>query len=39
MLLAAVHRILVVDDGGELVGLVSSSDMVRAVSERGLAEG
>lgn len=37
MLLAAVHRILVVDDEGDLVGLVSASDIVRAVSERGLA--
>lgn len=38
MLAAGVHRILVVDDSGELVGLVSSSDMVRAVANRGLAE-
>jgi len=38
MMLADVHRILVVDDSGELVGLVSSSDMVRAVADRGLAE-
>jgi len=37
MVQARVHRILVVDDGGELVGLVSSSDIVQAVSERGLA--
>jgi CBS domain-containing protein len=37
MVLAGVHRILVVDEGGELVGLVSSSDIVRAVAERGLA--
>jgi CBS domain-containing protein len=33
---AGVHRILVVDAAGELVGLVSSSDIVRAVAERGL---
>lgn len=39
MRLAGVHRILVVNDEGELVGLVSSSDIVRAVAERGLAEG
>jgi len=39
MMLAGVHRVLVVDGGGELVGLVSSSDIVRAVAERGLAEG
>lgn len=39
MRLAGVHRILVVSDDGELVGLVSSSDIVRAVAERGLAEG
>jgi CBS domain-containing protein len=39
MLLAGVHRILVVSGDGDLVGLVSSSDIVRAVSERGLAEG
>ena len=38
MLGAGVHRILVVDESGELIGLVSSSDMVRAVSDRGLAE-
>jgi IMP dehydrogenase len=38
MVATGVHRILVVDEGGELVGLVSSSDLVRAVSERGLAE-
>lgn len=38
MLRAGVHRILVVDDAGDLVGLVSSSDIVRAVSERGLGE-
>ncbi len=38
MLVAGVHRILVVDDMGDLVGLVSSSDIVRAVSERGLSE-
>jgi CBS-domain-containing membrane protein len=38
MLVAGVHRILVVDDAGDLVGLVSSSDIVRAVSERGLGE-
>lgn len=37
MLAAGVHRILVVSEGGELVGLVSSSDIVRAVAERGLA--
>ena len=36
MMPAGVHRILVVDPGGELVGLVSSSDIVRAVGERGL---
>lgn len=36
MVLAGVHRMLVVDESGELVGLVSSSDIVRAVSERGL---
>ena len=35
---AGVHRILVVDEVGDLVGLVSSSDIVRAVAERGLAE-
>jgi len=28
----------VVDDAGDLVGLVSSSDIVRAVAERGLGE-
>ena len=38
MVPAGVHRILVVDTGGELVGLVSSSDIVRAVAERGLGE-
>ena len=38
MLLAGVHRILVVDDAGDLVGLVSSSDIVRAVAERGLPD-
>jgi CBS domain-containing protein len=38
MLGAGVHRILVVDETGELIGLVSSSDIVRAVSDRGLAE-
>jgi len=38
MLVAGVHRMLVVDDAGDLVGLVSSSDIVRAVSERGLGE-
>jgi len=38
MLPAGVHRLLVVDDAGELVGLVSSSDIVRAVAERGLGE-
>ena len=38
MVPAGVHRILVVDSGGELVGLVSSSDIVRAVAERGLGE-
>jgi CBS domain-containing protein len=38
MLVAGVHRILVVDDAGDLVGLVSSSDIVRAVAERGLGE-
>jgi CBS domain-containing protein len=38
MLAEGVHRILVVDEGGILVGLVSSSDMVRAVLDRGLAE-
>jgi CBS domain-containing protein len=38
MLPAGVHRLLVVDDEGELVGLVSSSDIVRAVAERGLGE-
>jgi len=38
MLAADIHRILVVDEGGDLVGLVSSSDIVRAVEERGLAE-
>jgi CBS domain-containing protein len=37
MMAANVHRILVVDDRGELVGLVSSSDIVRAVAELGLA--
>jgi CBS domain-containing protein len=37
MLEAGVHRILVVDESGELVGLVAGSDIVRAVSERGLA--
>jgi CBS domain-containing protein len=36
MLPAGIHRILVVDAAGELVGLVSSSDIVRAVAERGL---
>ncbi|MGB5525303.1 MAG: CBS domain-containing protein, partial [Gemmatimonadota bacterium] len=36
MVPAGVHRILVVDAAGELVGLVSSSDIVRAVAERGL---
>lgn len=39
MLLAGVHRILVVTDDGDLIGLVSSSDIVRAVAERGLADG
>ena len=39
MVLAGVHRVLVVDASGELVGLVSSSDIVRAVAERGLPEG
>lgn len=38
MLAAGIHRILVVDEDGDLVGLVSSSDIVRAVAERGLAE-
>jgi CBS domain-containing protein len=38
MLAAGIHRILVVDEGGDLVGLVSSSDIVQAVAERGLAE-
>jgi CBS domain-containing protein len=38
MVPAGVHRILVVDAGGELVGLVSSSDIVQAVAERGLGE-
>ena len=37
MVMAGVHRILVVDDAGDLVGLVSASDIVRAVAERGLA--
>jgi CBS domain-containing protein len=37
MVMAGVHRILVVDEAGELVGLVSASDIVRAVAERGLA--
>jgi CBS domain-containing protein len=36
MVMAGVHRILVVDDAGDLVGLVSASDIVRAVAERGL---
>jgi len=39
MLAAGIHRILVMDEGGVLVGLVSSSDIVEAVAERGLAEG
>ncbi len=39
MLGAGVHRILVVDETGELVGLVSSSDVVRAVAEKGLPAG
>ena len=38
MALANVHRILVVDESGELVGLVSSTDIVKAVAESGLAE-
>jgi len=38
MLAAGIHRILVVDEGGDLVGLVSASDIVRAVAERGLSE-
>ena len=38
MMPAGVHRILIVDESGDLVGLVSSSDMVRAVAERGLGE-
>lgn len=37
MLAAGIHRILVIDEGGDLVGLVSSSDIVQAVAERGLA--
>lgn len=37
MAMAGVHRILVVDAAGDLVGLVSASDVVRAVAERGLA--
>jgi len=37
MALANVHRILVVDESGELVGLVSSTDIVQAVAERGLS--
>jgi len=37
MLAAGVHRILAVTEEGDLVGLVSSSDIVRAVAERGLA--
>jgi CBS domain-containing protein len=37
MALADVHRILVVDESGELVGLVSSTDIVKAVADRGLA--
>lgn len=39
MLAAGVHRILVVDEAGDLVGIVASSDVVRAVAERGLREG
>lgn len=37
MLATGVHRILVLDESGELLGLVSSSDVVRAVAERGLS--
>lgn len=36
MLAAGVHRILILDETGELLGLVSSSDVVRAVAEKGL---
>jgi len=37
MLAAGVHRILVLDESGELLGLVSTSDIVRAVADRGMA--
>jgi CBS domain-containing protein len=37
MLEHRIHRVLVVE-GGLLVGIVSTSDIVRAVSERGLCE-
>ena len=32
-----IHRVLVVDDG-MLVGIVSSSDIVRAVAQKGLCD-
>jgi CBS domain-containing protein len=37
MIDTGVHRVLVVEDSGTLVGIVSSSDVVAAVAERGLA--
>jgi CBS domain-containing protein len=32
---AGVHRLLVIDDG-ELVGIITSTDVARAVAEHGL---
>lgn len=39
MVASGVHRILVVEESGNLVGIVTSSDIVRAVAERGLSDG